>query len=371
MAFRIFAALACAFAFTAAQAASVRVTFEQVYEAGLFSDKPSADVRDNAVKVGKQEVWKSYLAKVDSSKLSAVEKHRAALEKRLDEIVVSIDILDEQVLKEARRIRYTVRGNVNDGLVDSIIASAAGGGAKTGEGSAFGFLILPRLQAEAKSFDSKLSKKVGVTGAKTNEKVSAEQISDSGSGMSERSLEADKIKVKLSSTSSGSKTRKAQQVKWVLGDAKNVDSTVSKYLSEAGYETSSYADVAAECGSVKTAEARNDLLESETAELSDDIRALVFKAMRSCEMRFFGMGTVDIDSIESDTNSGGVRARANVNIQVYDLKGRLPRKVASVGPVAFYGVGPAEDGARDSAISEAGREAAKIIVTQMREKGLQ
>jgi hypothetical protein len=121
---------------------------------------------------------------------------------------------------------------------------------------------------------------------------------------------------------------------------------------------------------VKTAEVRADLLVSETAELSDDVRKVVFDAMRKCEQRFFAIGTLDFDSIEQDRNSGGVRARADVNVQVYDLSRRLPRKVASVGPVDYYGVGPREDGARSDALKQSAKEAALQIVNQLRSKNL-
>ena len=351
-------------------AASLRVSFEVPYEAGFFSDKPSDEQRRKALSLAKDEVWKSYLGRQDSSTLSMVEKNKDAFTKRLDEIVTGIDILDEQVNKDARRIKYTVRAVVNDNIVSSII-SAANAGAKSGEGSPFGFLILPRLQSEAKSFDATVTKKATATTKMVTESLSADQVKETDGGASERNVSGDKVSMSMSAKTSGSTVRKAQQVKWKLGDAKDVDASISKYLTESGYEPSSYADIAAECGTAKTQAVRQDLLESETAELSDDVRVQVFAAGRKCELRFFAVGTLDFDSIEQDRNSGGVRARASVNIQVYDIKARLPRKVASVGPVEFYGVGPQEDGARSDALKKSAKEAAQIIVNQLRAKGLQ
>ena len=138
-------------------AASMRVTFEVPYESGFFSDKPSDDQRRKALNLAKEEVWKNYLGRQDSSTLSMVDKNKDTFSKRLDEIVTGIDILDEQVNKDARRIKYTVRAVVNDNIVSSIISSN-NAGAKSGDGSPFGFLILPRLQSEAKSFDAKIGR---------------------------------------------------------------------------------------------------------------------------------------------------------------------------------------------------------------------
>ena len=351
-------------------AASLRVDFEVSYESGFFSDKPNDEQRRKALSLAKNEVWKSYLGRQDSSTLAMVEKNKDVFNKRLDEIVTNINIIDEQVNKDTRRIKYTVRAVVNDNIVSSVIASA-NAGAKSGEGSPFGFLILPRLQSEAKSFDATVAKKASATTKITTESISADQVKETDGGASERNISGDKVSMSMSAKTSGSTTRKAQQVKWKMGDAKDVDASISKYLTEAGYEPSSYADIAGECGTAKTQAVRQDLLESETAELSDDVRVQVFAAGRKCELRFFAIGTLDFDSIEQDRNSGGVRARASVNVQVYDVKARLPRKVASVGPVDYYGVGPQEDGARSDAMKKAAKEAALIIVNQLRAKGLQ
>jgi hypothetical protein len=354
-----------------ALAASLRVSFEVPYEAAFFSDKPSDEQRRKALTLAKEEVWKSYLGRQDSSTLSMVEKNKDAFTKRLDEIVTGIDILDEQVNKEARRIKYTVRAVVNDNIVSSIISSA-NAGAKTGEGSPFGFFIMPRLQSDANSFDATVAKKATATTKMVTESFSADQVKETDGGASERNISGDKVSMSMSAKTSGSTVRKAQQVKWKLGDAKDVDATISKYLTESGYEPESYADTASECGTVKTQVARQDMLESDTGEFSDEVRSKVFAAVKECKLRFFAVGTLDIDSIEQDRNTGGVRARASVNIQVYEIKeaGR-PRKVASVGPVDYYGVGPQEDGARSDALRKSAKEATLVIVNQLRSKGLQ
>ena len=350
-----------------AMAASVRTTFEVSYESGFFSDSPNEETRKKVLPAARAEVWKSYVGKQDTSLIRAIEGKREELQKRLDEIVTNVEFIDEQVDKDSKKIRFTVRAVVNDNLVSTLVTS---GGAASGAGSSFGFLILPRIQTEAKSFDATVRKKATATTSLVQENIEAEQVKEAEGGASERGVKGDQVTMTASAKTSGSTTRKAQKVKWGLGDAKDVDANISKYLTESGYEPSAYADVAAECGSVKTAEVRADLLASETAELSDDVRKEVFKAMRECEQRFFAIGTLDFDSIEQDRNSGGVRARASVNVQVYELSKRIPRKVASVGPVDYYGVGPREDGARSDALKQAAKEAAQQIVNQLRAKSL-
>lgn len=352
---------------SSALAASVRTTFEVGYETGFFSDSPNEETRKKILPVAKAEIWKSYVGRQDTSTIRMIDTKKEEIQKRLDEIVTNVEFIDESIDKNARKMKFVVRAVVNDNVLATMLSA---GGAKSGEGSAFGFLILPRIQAEAKSFDATVVKKASASTALVNEKIDAEQVKDADGGASERVVQGEQVTMTAKAKTSGSTTRKAQKVKWALGDAKDVDSNISKYLTEAGYEPASYADVAAECGSVKTAEVRSDLLASETAELSDDVRKLVFDAMRKCEQKFFAIGTLDFDSIEQDRNSGGVRARAVVNVQVYELTRKIPRKVASVGPVDYYGVGPREDGARSDALKQSAKEAALQIVNQLRSKGL-
>ena len=59
-----------------------------------------------------------------------------------------------------------------------------------------------------------------------------------------------------------------------------------------------------------------------------------------------------------------------MNVQVYELSKRIPSRVASVGTVDYYGVGPREDGARSDALKQAAKEAAQQIVNQLRAKNL-
>jgi len=348
-------------------AASVRTTFEVGYDTGFFSDSPNEETRKKILPMARAEIWKAYVGRQDTSTIRMIDLKKDEIQKRLDEIVTNLEFIDEQVDKGARKMKFVVRAVVNDNVVSTLLSA---GGAKSGEGSPFGFLILPRIQAEAKSFDATVVKKATATTSLVTEKIEAEQVKETDGGASERGLQGDQVTMSAKAKTSGSTSRKAQKVKWAMGDARDVDSNISKYLTEAGFEPASYADVAAECGSVKTAEVRADLLASDTAELSDDIRKLVFDAMRKCEQRFFAIGTLDFDSIEQDRNSGGVRARAVVNVQVYELTRKIPRKVASVGPVDYYGVGPQEDGARSDALKQSAKEAAIQIVNQLRAKNL-
>jgi hypothetical protein len=56
--------------------------------------------------------------------------------------------------------------------------------------------------------------------------------------------------------------------------------------------------------------------------------------------------------------------------QVWDVTRRLPKKVASVGPIQFSGLGPNPKVAKSNALILASREASRELVNQMNAKGL-
>ena len=135
------------FSTATAESVSVRATFEVPYETGIFSDKPSNEFRQTALTKAKAEVWKAYQAKLDSSRQGDVERNRSAIETRLDDLVTNLNMLDEQVLVDAKRVRYTVRASVNSGLLITLLNSSSSQSAGGSLGSQFGFLFIPRKQA--------------------------------------------------------------------------------------------------------------------------------------------------------------------------------------------------------------------------------
>jgi hypothetical protein len=359
--------ISAALLISSAMAASVRTTFEITWSSSFFSNSPNEETRRSVLPTARSEIWKAYIGRLDSSTVRMIEQRRDEIQRRLDEIVTNIEFIDERVDRNAKKLSFTVRAVVNDNMVNALLSA---GGARSGQGSPFGFLILPRIQAQAKSFDATVAKSASAASSRVDEKVDSDEVKEKEGGTSESSVQGNQTSLSAQTKTSGSVTRRAQKSTWALGDAKDVDAGIVKHLSEAGYEPSTFADLNNECGTVKTAEVRADMISAESGELSDDIRREVMAAMRKCEQKFFAIGTLDIDSIEQDRNSGGVRVRASVNIKVHDMSRRGAPAVASVGPVAYYGVGPQEDGARSDALKRAATEASQQIVNQMRAKNL-
>ena len=86
------------------------------------------------------------------------------------------------------------------------------------------------------------------------------------------------------------------------------------------------------------------------------------------DLRYLAVGTMDVDSVIRDENSGGYRANVLVNIKVYDVSKILASTVASVGNQMNYGVDSTEKSAVDRALGRSADEAIRLIISQLQQK---
>jgi hypothetical protein len=271
-----------------------------------------------------------------------------------------------------KRVKYTVRALVNDALINSIIAQVSGGAKPSGSRSVFAFLFVPRIQSEAKEFDATVSKTNKVTAAKQSKSISKDSVAETEGGVSEKTVEGEEVKAAVNTKTSGDTTRKAQETSWEVVEAKGVNAEVNKVLTENGFESTSADDMfASDCAEKESSsqELIDDMMSRSNLTFTKKTSRMLSETLRSCEAKFFGVGYMDIDSIQKDDQSGGWRVRVSVNVQVKDYSSKLPKTVATVQE-ASAGIGISQDAARDKALKDAGRKVAEIIVSQMRAKGL-
>ena len=79
---------------------------------------------------------------------------------------------------------------------------------------------------------------------------------------------------------------------------------------------------------------------------------------------------MDVGLSEIDPVTGNQRTYVSVKSQVWNIDKRLPRKVASVGPVQYQGLGPNARVAQTNALIQAAEYVGNEIVNQLNAKGL-
>lgn len=331
------------------------------YKDGLFSSKSPAELQEEAVQKALITVWKKYTTTFSPAKYKAYIGMEQVFTDHLDQYIASYKVIDEKNNKDNKQYIVAIKATINEVAVEAKLGSAsAAGNTASGDGSMFSFIFVARDVASVKSYKAKVTK-VGKAEARImNEEKSAMADGTMVSGKSQ--------KVMAKVTTGGSSERKADKIKYVVSSAADVDAAMNEILSPAGFEVVDYADIVSECGGAEPAVIKDEF--SKQAELSRSVRKEAISGARICEVPLFAIGTLDAGMEETDPASGLKKVYVSVNAKVYNIEKRLPKKVASVGPVQYAGVGPSATVAKRNALSKAAKSAAKAIVDQLNAKNL-
>ena len=331
------------------------------YSTGFFSSKPDDKSNLDAMKIAKIEAWKLYTSKFNDAKMKSYLTVKDLFIKNIDQYIQNINIIDKTVDKDTKSIKLVVRVQVNETAVDATLNSLSQASKQgTGKGTQFVFLFVSRTGTTTKSFDNKkitVSKKE--KGSASEDKS---QQTDEVDASSSKSMSMEKT------TTGGSTERKKSQTSYEVSSSQDIDSSMGDVLSTAGFEVISYDDVVANCGGVDKAAVAKEFSQSD--DMTTETRKSAINASRDCEVNIFATGTLDVGVPDIDPVSGNKSVYVSVRGQVWSLENKLPRKIASVGPVQFSGLGPDDTVAARNALNLAAKEAAKIIVVQLNAKGI-
>jgi hypothetical protein len=169
-------------------------------------------------------------------------------------------------------------------------------------------------------------------------------------------------------TISGSTERREDAVTWEVTSSQDIDSAMGEVLTTAGIEYAAYDDVMINGGGPDPAVIKSEFVKKD--DLSAQTRAKVISASRKCDVRYLATGTIDIGLQDVDPVSGNKRVYVSVRANLWDISLTLPRKIGSVGPVQFSGLGPDQSVASRNALIIAAKETALSLVDQLNNKGV-
>lgn len=339
--------------------AEIRGTVAVPYSTGLFSSTPDASSDAAALHAAKLAAWDLYTARFNDAKMKVYLANKERFAGNIDEFVKNLVIVDQQADTASHTLRVVVHAEVNETAVDSILDSTSVASRQgTGSGSTLVFVFLAREATKAKSFDTRVAKVTRIDSSKTS--MEKADDSDDVEATGNRSSEIQET------TYGGSAESKRSQVVYEVSSPEDVTAAMSDVLGTSGFEVASYDDVVANCGGVDRSIVMKEFSASD--DISAQTRHSVIEASRKCGASLFATGTIDMGVQDTDPVSGNKRVYVSVRGQVWDIRQMLPRKVASVGPVQFAGLGPDDTVATRNALNLASRAAAKTLVDQLNAK---
>lgn len=345
---------------TAAQAAEVQGKADVPFENGFFSKGPDAELRQEGVAAAKANAWNRYTATFNPARMKSYKAIQKDILANIDEYIIDYSILDEAVNKDTQLFSIAIRANINEAALDARLNSAGSGPASSGGGQMFSFVFAARETATLKSFDDRK------TAIKMDE---SELDANRSGGMSGGGASVSESSTAMSKTTTGGSTlRQADDRTYRVRSGSDVDAALSETLSGYGFEVVGYPDVYSSCGGPDP-----DVISKEFAsadEMTAGSRKSAIASARECDVKYFSVGTLDIGLSDVDPVTNNKRVFVSVRSQVWDISSKMPRRVASVGPIQYSGLGPDNEVASRNALRIAAEQTAKTMVDQLNSKGV-
>jgi len=325
-----------------------------------------AKVRASANKA----VLNAYIAKVseDSAKANLIDEKRDQLLSMSGKLVSSVSIRDHQVSADKKTVNFKVSGKVNDALFDK---SLYGGkkGKKKSKKLKVTALIVARIQDSLTSYDPSLEKSVEANTAsmKSSKNAGSDQYEDGQ--FSEVSTNVKTARAKAVARSNGKSVQKTDEISFREYKAKGLDALFNKGIKNGGYRTSRLSRALNKGG------ADGELLPTLRSVLVkgwDTIDAgtedSLYGAMTESGTQIFIVGSMDIDTISKNPQTGGHNARVTVNVNATGYTEECDACNLASEQKYYTGTGASVAEAIDSALETAAKKTASSITAQIKEQ---
>lgn len=317
-----------------------------------------------------------FVARDGEATQRSFERVRDSASARFEQLVIGVLELSRTIDSTTRQVTINVRADISEAtLRDLLRATSAVASASTIERSLMGMFMLARSQSSTTRFDSerRTNSSASTTSSRVNTADSTRAVREAESlkggvvTLDDRVQSSQKVNSTTETNSgtvtTGSSMTRANQDEFSVAPAQDLESAIGSRLNVAGYEPVE--------GALLEDDGKPALLEAIRADFGagDDLKATTLRRMLGAaqkqEVRYVLVGFVEAGLPATDAISGSQRVSAKVTAKVYDLSGRLPRTVVTVGPALHAGLGPDASTARTNAIKSAADETARAVINQL------
>lgn len=334
---------------------------------GSFSKKASDGDIQLAKDMAVQVAWDEYIATCfDAGRMQEYLSKKNNILGSINNYI-TVRNLSHKVNKKDKKIEAEALISVKKNLIEGLFTQASG--AASGDGALMVWVFAARQASfvkdgTSKKFDPNITKKAESKSLDTSESV----VADDGTTIAQSNLTESKSQTKSSGvTVAGGNEQTSIEREYVVISSADIDTKISSVLSLNNFEPIAYEDLVNECGGEEPKYVQDEL--AANGKMERITRKAVFAAARECEIELFAIGTIDV-SIPKKSNVEGYNVTVSINGEVLDVRKRLPKKVAAIGPVQAQAGGADDQVAIRNALSLAGEATAKEIVSRLNAKGI-
>lgn len=315
-----------------------------------------------------------YFAESGEAESQNFEAIQDKIEANLDKFLLSTTVLNEMDQPNLRKYSVSVRTELNVAKLKNTLKSAsAAGKTAVGEKSQMVYVFVGREVASVKSFDDRVVQRAEMsverdvkrnanTKGSEGESLRGGSISTNASVRKNDSLSA---KQSVTVETGGSTTRKADQTEYRVFSLANQKTAITSVFSQAGFAV---ADPEFVLGDKDIPSVNQDF--SKGNDLAPATLRSIVASLRKNGVPLLALATFDVNPAAVDEATGMQRVVVSVTGRVLDLRGNLPREVASVPPVQYFGLGADSATAQTKALKEASGLAAKEVVSRLNAAGV-
>lgn len=315
-----------------------------------------------------------YFAESGEAESQNFEAIQDKIEANLEKFLLSTVVLNEQDQPSLRKYSVSVRSELNVAKLKNTLKSAsATGKVSNGEKSQMVYVFVGREVASVKAYDDRVVKRAEMTldsRVKSNGSVNGREGESLRGGAIATSANVQKnenlsMKQAVKVETGGSTVRKADETDYRVFSLANQKTAVTSVFSQAGYLV---ADPEFVLGDSDIPSINKDF--SKGNDLSPATLRSIVGALRKANVPLLALATFDVNPAATDEATGLQRSVVSVTGRVLDLRGALPREVASVPPVQYFGLGADNATAQTKALKEASALAAKEIISRLSAAGV-
>jgi hypothetical protein len=330
--------------------------------------------KDKALQSAQVAAVERYFAENGEAESENFEAIQDRITENLDKFILSTTVLNEQDNENLRKYTVAVRVELNVAkLRNTLRGSSAAKKANAGEKSQLVYLFMGREAASVRAFDARVVKRGEIsteaessddwkTSGKEGESFSGGQIKTNAAKKTTQSSSASRS-VKMET--GGSTTRKADETTWRLLPMTNVKTSITSVFSQGGFNVAEPEFVLGD----QDFKAVNQNFSSGNDLAPATLRSVV-AALKKNQVQMLVLATLDVGAPAEDPATGMQRVAVTVTGRVLDVGAGLPREVASVPAVQYFGVGPDNATATTKGLKEAALAAAREVVSRLNAAGI-
>lgn len=340
--------------------------------------KATSETKDKAFFSAQMKAIEMYYAESGDAQSENLDAIRAKIKEDPDRFILESTVLQEEDKPDNHQYTVTVRVSLNgSNLRNALKKVSATGTAAPGDRSQLAFIFVSRQVDTQTTFDARVTKRAIVS----DKGAAADSTSHKGTegesiGMSQISTNA-ATKTKVNYTAEravtvetgGSSVARSGTSTWKLIPSQNLNQVVTRIFKTSGYRVveAQFVEPLTN-GKLKVAAIESDY------KSGNDLKSItlqnVVTGLRTAQVRYFALGTLDVGQVGIDPATGLQRISVTVNAKVIDVGQGIPESVAVAGPAQYAGIGPTEDEARTNALKLAAQSTARELTSQLANAGL-